>query len=229
MALESSGRQCPFTFQWEYIQVFQALKPQQRRLLHQLRCSLKRHLSPTTVSMENKDALRMKANLNVTRKWCRMSIVAVEIFVSHSQVEEHEKLQPFWEGRQLRVTLKSHMKAGDNGNLRQFGFLWNYYLHAAAAKRKSSPLVKGSAWKIMAKIAINSTERFSITAINHISGNFSFEGSLSLLRDVAAPGGAVPSVLSPAGVRSDGQWGGPRMADPWEDPWRDVPQGQPCM
>lgn len=49
----------------------------------------------------------------------------------------------------------------------------------------------------MAKIAINSTERFSITAINHISGNFSFEGSLSLSRDVAAPGGAVPSVLSP--------------------------------
>ena len=112
------------------------------------------------------------------------------------------------------------LKAGDNSNLGQFTSLWNYYLHAAAERESSTP-AKRSAWRITAKIAINSTDRFWSTAINYISGNFRFLGQsecFALLRCSTLYGRCV-------GISSGTK---PLGADPREEAWRHVPPGQLC-
>lgn len=61
--------------------------------------------------MENKDALRMKVNLNVNQKVVQNEHCGGRNFVLHSQSEDHEKLQSFWEGRKLRMTSGCHTES----------------------------------------------------------------------------------------------------------------------
>lgn len=75
-----------------------------------------------------------------------------------------------------------------------------------------------------------SVNRFSGTAINHISGNFSVQCSLSILHYSAAPHCTVPSAHTSVSIRSGGHWNdAPGRLTPREEARRHVPLDHLCI